>query len=74
VQFALDWLEPTEADHVHEMQMLAGLTEEVLYIPDPADAAYTQRKGFLGSLEQLDAIEWPWPTTRSSGFRIKELA
>lgn len=74
VNFQIDYLTQAEANEVHELQMLAGTTREVLYVPDSADAVHTQRYGFVGELEELSAIEFPLPSARSSGFRIKELA
>jgi hypothetical protein len=74
VAFGLEWLSQAEADEVSELQMQVGVTDEVLYTPDPADAAKTQRYGYVGEIEELDAIAYPMVDTRSVGFRIKELA
>lgn len=70
--FTLNWLTQTEADQVHEFQAEVGITEEVLYIPNPADAAFTQRYGFLGYMRELSEIEFPYVLTRSVALQLEE--
>ncbi len=71
-KFALEWLTQTEADHIHEMQASVGQLGEVFYVPDPADMAYSQRYGGLGTLAELGPIAYPYPLTRSIPFEWKE--
>jgi hypothetical protein len=70
--FAFRWLDQDEANTWHEALDDLGLMGEVLYVPDPADAALSQRYGFLGELEQLGPIEYPYVNTRATAVRIKE--
>jgi hypothetical protein len=49
-----------------------GTLDEVLYVPDPADAAHSQRYGFLGHLRQLSPIEYPFVLKRSIAFELGE--
>jgi hypothetical protein len=72
VRFALQYTSQAEADRIHEMQAEVGTLDEVLYVPDPADAAHSQRYGFLGHLRQLSPIEYPFVLKRSIGFEIGE--
>jgi hypothetical protein len=72
VRFALQYTSQAEADRIHEMQAAVGTLDEVLYVPDPADAAHSQRYGFLGHLRQLSPIEYPFVLKRSIGFEIGE--
>ena len=71
--FVLPMLTATEATYLHEMQRLLGTTEEVLYLPYPADMGESQRYGYLGRLSELSPIDYPYPTTRSLPLRIEEL-
>jgi hypothetical protein len=73
-RFSLDWLtQSSEYAVIHEMQRARGTWDEVLYLPDSADAALNQRSGFLGRMRTLSPIEYPYPSTRSAGFELAEL-
>jgi hypothetical protein len=71
-KFALNWLTQAEADAIDEMQAQIGMLGEVFYVPDPADLAYSQRYGGLGTLGELGAIGFPYPLTRAIPFEWKE--
>lgn len=71
-KFSLGWATQAEADQIHEMQDEIGTVDEVFYIPDPADAAYSQRYGGLGTMATLGAIEFPYPLTRSIPFEWRQ--
>jgi hypothetical protein len=74
LDFALPALTQTEADHVHEIQDLCGITDEILLIPDTADMAYSQRYGGIGFLRELTALEYfnDANDRRSTAFRWQE--
>lgn len=72
--FALEGLSLAEADALHELQRAAGTTEEVLYLPHADHAARRQRYGFVGTLQELSAIEYPWPRHRRLPMRLTETA
>lgn len=72
VQFALPQLSVAEGDQVHEMDAALGITEEVLYVPDPADMVKTQRYGFLGNMRELSPLEYPFYNNRSKAYRIDQ--
>lgn len=72
-EFSLDWLSDLEFQRFYEMQRLLGISGEVYWLPDSEDAAVQQRQGFLGRLEELSLIEYPYVNTRRKAFRIKEL-
>ncbi len=63
-----------EADALHELLRCAGRTEPVLYMPDLADRAATQRYGFVGTAAELSAIEFPYPRHRHLPLRFTEYA
>lgn len=73
VSFVLRALSHDESAIIHEMQRRLGTFGEVLYLPDPADYATSQRYGFIGRLRELSPIEYPWPRIRSAPFAIEEL-
>lgn len=70
--FELRWLTQTEADRIHEMQDEIGVLGEVVYVPDPADMAHSQRYGGLGLLRELSRIEYPFVNTRAVAVRWRE--
>ena len=70
--FRLPVLTEAEADQLHEMQALVGTLGEVVYIPDPANLAKSQRYGGLGLLAELSPIDNPFATLRGTGFRWEE--
>lgn len=72
--FVLGVVTPAEAAYLHEMQRLVGTTDEVLYIPYPADMGESQRYGYLGRLSELSPIDYPYCRIRSLPLRIEELA
>jgi hypothetical protein len=74
VQAVLEALTTTEADTMHNMQMAAGTTEEVLYLPDLASTSSQQRYGFLATMEELSPIEYPYFRQRALPLRLKEAA
>lgn len=65
-------LTPDEAGEVAELQDFCGTTEEVLYLPDPADMAKCQRDGGLCLIEELDELDYPMHEKESAGFKLKE--
>lgn len=72
VQLALSQLTLAEGDKVHELDALLGITDEVLYIPDPADAAKTQRYGFVGTMRELSLLEYPQYNKRTRAYVIDQ--
>jgi hypothetical protein len=72
VGLSLGYLTQTEAGRVHEMQAELGTLGEVLYIPDPSDAAYSQRYGFLGYASALSPLDYPFLNNRSTDFQLEE--
>lgn len=72
VRFLLPRLTQAEGDIVHEMQRVVGTVDDVLYIPDLADAAAQQRYGFVGRLREMSALEYPVYAQRAKGFQIVE--
>ena len=74
VAFALPYLSLTEGDSLHEVQRAAGMTEEVLYVPDLADQAAQQRFGFIGTLAEMSAVDYPYYRARTLPLRITQAA
>lgn len=70
--FELEFLSQGEADQIHELQAQVGIVDEVLYVPDSGDAAYTQRFGFLGRLRELDVIDHPFYLNHVAPLIIEE--
>jgi hypothetical protein len=72
VEFELSHLTAAEATQVHELDDLLGLTDEVLYVPDPADMAYSQRYGMLGLMSELSPLDYPRYPERAKPYRIEQ--
>jgi len=72
VDFNFPVLSPDEGDHLDEMMAEVGTTEDVLYVPDPADAAKSQRYGFLGTLRELTPLEYPFFDKRAMPLRLEQ--
>jgi hypothetical protein len=56
-----------------EMQRIAGVTQEVFFLWDPADTTHSLRRQFLGRLRTLSPIENPGPDRWRAPFEVKEL-
>lgn len=72
VDFNFPVLEQDEGDHLDEMMAEVGTTEDVLYVPDPADAAKSQRYGFLGTLREMTPLEYPFFDHRAMPLRLEQ--
>lgn len=73
VRFVLDWLDQSsEFPYFYELLRRQGTVGEVLYVPDTASAAETQRVGFLGTLRELSPAEYPKVNARRLGFEMVE--
>ncbi len=72
VEFVLDGLSLEEGETMHEMQRVIGTVDEVLYVPDITSPSTTQRYGFLGTLSEMSAIDYPYYRIRSMPLRIKQ--
>ena len=73
-QFGLQYILGTEAySYALELQRLAGVSGEVLVIPDQADATYSTARSFVGRMRQLGSITQPQQSAYSVNFEIKEL-
>lgn len=70
----LDWLSVDEAlGNAFEIERLAGLDAEVLWVHDPDDTVHALRRRFLGRLRTISPILYPYPDINSTPFEIKEL-
>lgn len=74
VQFAFQGLTLAEGATLHELMVSSGITEEVLYVPDIGNAETNQRYGFVATMQQLDALEYPFPRRRALPLRLTEIA
>lgn len=72
VSFVMPALTQDEGAELHEMQRVCGSAQPVLYAPEAANTADVQRYGFLGSIDELQPLEYPRYRTRGIGFRITE--
>ena len=61
-----------EFQALYEMQRRQGLSGEVLFLPEPNNIAECQRRGFIGRLSELSAIEYPYYQRRGLALHIKE--
>lgn len=63
----------SEAITLHEMMRTMGTVDELLYIPDIDDMAYSQRFGFLGTMRELSDLEYPFYNKRSLPVSLEEI-
>lgn len=64
VQMVLENLSLDEGNTVHEMQRVLGTIDEVLYVPDLDDMAFSQRYGMLGTIEEMSELDYPFYRSR----------
>jgi hypothetical protein len=72
VAFSLEHMTQAEADRLHEIDSEIGLTDEILYVPDPANYPLSQRYGFLGLQRELSALDYPQFGSRGKGISLKQ--
>ncbi len=73
VRFSLDTLTVDESlAKAFEMDRLAGIDLEVLWIQDSTDTTHALRRRWLGTLRNLSPIESPYSTYNKKAYEIKE--
>jgi len=73
-RFGIDAMSSSEAyGYALEMQRLAGMTDEVLLVPDSDDAGNIPLRAFAGRLTALNGIGVPDPSRFSGSFELKEI-
>lgn len=74
MNFNLQYITNTEAySYALELQRLAGVSGEVLVMPDPDTVSTQPIRSFVGRLRQIGAVSQPQPTAYSVNFEVKEL-
>lgn len=74
MQFQLQYVSSTEAyAYALELQRLAGISGEVLVVPDSDDLAQQPMRSFLGRLRRTGAVTQPKPTAFDVPFEVKEI-
>lgn len=74
VQFSLEYLQHEEAmTRALDIQRVANIHNEVLFVWDPEDVQQLIRRSFLGRLRELSPIEQPYHNAYQTSFVIKEL-
>ena len=72
VSLLLEALEDADLTPLHDLQMTIGTHGQAIYLPSLADPVQTQRYGFLGRLQELSAIDYPYHRHRSLPMRMTE--
>lgn len=73
-RFEIDAMSSTEAySYALDMQRVAGLTNEVLLIPDSDDTGNVPLRSFAGRLTSLQGIGVPDPSRFTGSFELKEI-
>lgn len=73
-RFGLDAMSSSEAySYALEMQRLAGVTSEVLLVPDSDDTGNLPLRAFAGRLTALNGIGVPDPSRFTGAFELKEI-
>lgn len=75
MRFTLPLLEPVDEGFAKALEITrrAGISGEVLVIPDQNDAANGQRRNFMGRLRQLNPLEQIRYDMSAMSFEIKEI-
>lgn len=73
--FDLEYISDSEAyGYALELQRLAGVSGEVLVMPDGgSDVGQQPLRSFVGRLRQIAPVKQPQPSTYSVSFEVKEL-
>lgn len=71
-RFSLPRLELEDFKRVFELQRRLGIGAEVLFLPNTYSLQEAQRRGFLGRLRELNALESVTTNVRSVSFHIGE--
>jgi hypothetical protein len=72
--FSMDYLLASETyTSVLDLQRLAGVSGEVLVVPDSDDPLTQPARAFLGRLRQIGQVKQPQPSAFSVTFQAKEL-
>ena len=72
VSMVLELLQEAEANTLQDVRTAVGTHGQVVYLPSLTDLAQVQRYGFVGHLQELSAIEYPWPRYRSLPIKLTE--
>jgi hypothetical protein len=73
-RFSIDAMSSTEAySYALDMQRVAGVTNEVLLIPDSDDTGNVPLRSFAGRLTALQGIGVPDPSRYTGSFELKEI-
>ena len=73
-RFTLDYLPEAEAfGEAYRFMQRVGFDGEVFVIPDPDDAANIQKRSFLGTVMEMDALSQAVFGHASAGFQIEEI-
>lgn len=71
---SIDWMTENEGmGNAFEIQRRAGIDAEVLWVFDPDDTIHALRRRYLGRLQQLSPVQYPYPLIHSVAFSIKEV-
>lgn len=65
VQMALEAMESANGNALHELQRYVGTTEQMLYLPSLTDHAEIQRHGWLGTFDEMSALDYPYYSRNS---------
>lgn len=72
--FGLNYILASEAyANVMELQRIAGISGEVLVVPDQSDTTNQPARAFVGRLNQIGRITQPQPAAFNVDFEVKEL-
>lgn len=69
----LDHIPLSEGATLYEMVRRQGTVYDTLYVPDVADYTMTQRYGYLATMRQLSALEYPYVSRQSLAIALEEM-
>jgi hypothetical protein len=72
VAMTLEALEEAEANTLQDVRVAIGTHGQCIYLPSLTDHAQLQRYGFVGHLQELGAIEYPYQRHRTLPIKLTE--
>lgn len=72
LQFVLEALGLEEGNQLDELQRVLGTCDDVLFLPSLTDMKLTQRYGVIGTFNELNNVEWPYPRINTLAASITQ--
>jgi hypothetical protein len=72
VSMVLDMIDDTEADALQDIRQAIGTHAQAIYLSSLTDRPHLQRYGFVGRVQELSPIDYPYARYRSLPLKLTE--